>query len=79
VNANGELVYLVEYLSCRNHSPIGETSIRLASPSSRENMWLFGEGNDGVIGFLADGNILLPVSLQNKCSQVKARLVPSQQ
>jgi hypothetical protein len=79
VNANGELVYGGEYLSCRNHSPIGETSIRLVSPSSRENMWLFGEGNDGVIGFLADGNILLPVSLQDKCSQVKARLVPSQQ
>jgi hypothetical protein len=76
VKANGNLVYGGEYLSCRDHLPIGETNIRLVTPPDQVSMWLFGEGNDGVIGFLADGNILLPVAAQEKCSQVKARMVP---
>jgi D-arabinose 5-phosphate isomerase GutQ len=40
-------------------------------------MWLFGEENHGVIGFLADGDVLLPLSIRGKCNQVKARLRPA--
>jgi len=70
-------VYGGEYLPCGEHSPIEEGSIRLIPPPVSASMWLFGEGNNGVIGFLADGDLLLPVSAQNKCGQVKGRLSPS--
>jgi hypothetical protein len=72
--ANDRLVYGEEYLRCSDHSPIDEASIHLMPPPDGANMWLFGERNEGVIGFLTDGNLLLPVSAQDKCDQVKARL-----
>jgi hypothetical protein len=77
VRANGELVYGGEYLPCIYHLPIDEASIRLIPPPRGASMWLFSEKNDGVIGFLGDGDVLLPVSAQDKCGQVKARLIPS--
>ena len=76
VGADGELVYGGEYLPCSNHSVMDEARIRLVAPPHGASMWLFGEGDNGVIGFLADGNLLLPVSAQEKCSRVKARLNP---
>ena len=79
VKPNGELVYGNNYVSCRDHLPMAEKNMRLISPPNDVSMWLFGEGDDGVIGFLADGSILLPVSMQGKCNQVKARLTPVSQ
>lgn len=70
VGADGELVY--EYLPCSNHLPIDEAAIRLMRPPYDASMWLFGEKNDGVIGFLVDGDLLQPASVQDKCGQVKA-------
>lgn len=74
VAANGQEIYGGEYLPCSSSSPIVEPNIRLATPPDSVDMWLFGEENDGVIGFLADGDILLPLSVRGKCNQVKARL-----
>ena len=79
VGADGELAYGAEYLPCSSHSPIDEGRIRLIPPPDGASMWLFGEGSNGVVGFLADGNLLLPVSARDKCGQVKARLNPSRQ
>jgi len=72
--ANGGEVYVGEYLPCDSHSPLEESKIRLIPPKDSFDMWLSAEGIDGVIGFLADGNLLLPLSAQNKCAQVKMRL-----
>jgi hypothetical protein len=74
VGADGKLVYGGEYLSCSNHSPVDERSIHLMPPPDDVSMWLFGPKNDGVVGFLAGGDLLLPVSAQDKCEQVKTRL-----
>jgi hypothetical protein len=74
VGADGQQVYGGEYLPCNSNSPISEESVRLVAPTDSFEMWLSGEGNDGVIGFLADGGVLLPLSVRGKCSQVKARL-----
>jgi hypothetical protein len=75
VEANGQQVYGGEYLPCNSNSPSSEANIRLATPPDSADMWLFGEENDGVIGFLADGDVLLPLSVRGKCNQVKARLL----
>lgn len=77
VGADGQQVYGGEYLPCNSTSPISEESIRLVAPTDSSEMWLFGEGNDGVIGFLADGDVLLPLSVRGKCNQVKAGLHPA--
>jgi hypothetical protein len=77
VDAEGPLVFGSEYLPCSSRSPIDERNIHLLPPPHGASMWLFGEGNEGVIGFLADGDILLPVSATDKCGQVKARLLPA--
>jgi hypothetical protein len=74
VQANGELVYGDEYLPCGTHSVTAEASIRLVPPPDDASMWLFEEGNNGVIGFLVNGDLLLPVVAQDKCTRVKARL-----
>ena len=74
VRGDDEEVYGGEYLPCSSGTPIEDVSIRLIAPPDSVNMWLFGEKNDGVIGFLADGDLLLPLSVREKCSQVKARL-----
>jgi hypothetical protein len=74
VGSDDKLVYGGEYLPCGNHSPIAEGIIHLMPPPDGASMWLFGEKDDGVVGFLVDGDLLLPVSAQDKCGQVKARL-----
>lgn len=77
VAADGKQVYGGEYLPCSSSSPIGEASVRLVAPPDSADMWLFAEENDGVIGFLADRDLLLPLSVRGKCNQVKARLRPA--
>lgn len=79
VEAEGSLVYGSEYLPCSSRSPIDEKNIRLVAPPHGASMWLFGEGNDGVVGFLANGDLLLPASAIEKCGQVKTRLHPPPQ
>lgn len=74
VGADRQQVYGGEYLPCNSNSPIGEASVRLVAPPDSADMWLFVEENDGVIGFLADGDVLLPLSVRGKCNEVKARL-----
>jgi hypothetical protein len=73
VGADGREVYAAEYMPCAGNSPIDETGVRLVTPPDSVDMWLFGEGNDGVIGFLADGDVLLPVAVRNKCASVKSK------
>ena len=77
VGADGQQVYGGEYLPCNSTSPINEESARLVARADSFEMWLFGEGSEGVIGFLADGDVLLPLSVRDKCNQVKARLHPA--
>jgi len=79
VRADGQEIYAAEYLPCAGNSPISETSVRLVPPPPLLNMWLFSEGHDGVIGFLADGDLLLPIAVRNKCGSVKSRLFPARQ
>jgi hypothetical protein len=76
VGADGTLVYGGEYLSCAARAPIAEGDIHLVSSPDSEAEWLFAERNKGVVGFLADGEILLPVAVLDKCAEVKARLFP---
>jgi hypothetical protein len=38
-----------------------QNHIHLISPSDSVNMWLFRENHEGVIGFLANGDFLLPL------------------
>jgi hypothetical protein len=78
-DANGPLVYGGEYMSCGSRSPIAESDIRLLPPPPGGNMWLFAEGSEGVVGFLADGDLLLPVSSIDKCGQMQKRLHPPPQ
>lgn len=79
VEAVGPLVYGSEYLSCSSRSPIDEINIHLVPPPRGVGMWLFGEGSNGVAGFLANGDVLLPVSAINKCGQVQTRMHPPRQ
>jgi hypothetical protein len=74
IRGDGEQVYAGEYLPCGTHVAIAEANIRLVPPANSMEMWLFRWQNDGVIGFLSDGNLLIPASLNDKCSEVKDRL-----
>jgi len=74
VMADGEEVYADQYLLCKSHLPIDEPAIHLVAPPDSFDMWLSAEGENGIIGFLADGNLLLPVNAQGKCDAVNVRL-----
>ncbi len=74
VGADGKQVYGGEYLPCNGRSPIDEGSIRLVTPRDSIDMWLPVGQKLGVIGFLSNGDLLLPLSVREKCSQVKTRL-----
>jgi hypothetical protein len=67
-------VYGGEYLPCATHSPLAEKDIHLDPPRDSGEAWLFTERSDGVIGPLADGEILLPMRDMDKCAEIKARL-----
>jgi hypothetical protein len=79
VDAAGSLVYGGDYMSCGSRSPMPESDIHLSPPPPGASMWLFSDGSDGVVGFLADGDLLLPVSTLNKCGQVQKRVHPPPQ
>jgi hypothetical protein len=79
VGANGKLAYGSEYLSCATRSPIAEADVHLIPPPDSGEVWLFREGSQGVVGFLAGGDILMPVAVTDKCAEVKARLFPKPQ
>ena len=74
VLADGSPVYADEYLPCSSQTPIPEVNIHLVPPVDPAGMWLFRWKNDGVIGFLSDGDLLLPASMRENCGQVKARV-----
>ena len=74
IRGDGEQVYAGEYLPCSTHVAIAEGNIRLVPPADSSEMWLFRWHEDGIVGFLSDGDLLLPPSLQNKCEEVKERL-----
>jgi hypothetical protein len=74
IRGDGGQVYAGEYLPCSTHVAIAEGDIRLVPPADSGEMWLFRWQNNGAIGFLSDGDLLLPVPLKDKCSEVKARL-----
>ena len=65
-----------EYLSCATRSPIAEENIHLVPPRNSGEVWLFTERKNGIVGLLADNEILLPVADMDKCAEVKARLFP---
>jgi len=74
VLAGGTTVYEDDYLSCRTRAPVSENALKLIPPPHGSfNMWLFGEGSDGVAGFTQDSDILLPVGVIAKCDRVTAR------
>jgi hypothetical protein len=75
VRADGEEVYAAEYLPCGDDSPIGENHIHLISLPDSVNMWLFRENHEGVIGFLANGDLLLPLPMRAQCDQFKSATV----
>jgi hypothetical protein len=79
VGTDGELVYGGEYLSCATHSPIAEKDIHLVPPRSTGEAWLFTERSKGVVGLLADGEIMLPVTDIEHCAEIKGRLFPESQ
>jgi hypothetical protein len=79
VGADGQQVYGSEYLPCKSDSPISEESVQLVAPKDSSGMWLFGEENEGVIGFLADGDVMLPLPVRGKCNQIKSRLRTARQ
>ena len=74
IRADGEQVYAGEYLPCNTNVAIAEAKIRLMPPPDSMEMWLFRWQNDGVIGFLSDGDLLLPAPLKDKCGEVKDKL-----
>ena len=76
VRADGEEIYAAEYLPCSDDAPMGENHIHLISPPDSVNMWLFRENHEGVIGFLANGDLLLPLPVRAQCNQLRARLHP---
>ena len=71
IRGDGEQVYAGEYLPCDTHVAIAESNIHLVPPADSMEMWLFRWHDNGVIGFLSDGDLLLPASLKDKCSEVK--------
>ena len=73
-NADDGEVYGGEYLPCRTPAALPEDKIRLVPPKDSSEMWLFHWRNEGVVGFLADGDLLLPASMNNKCEEVAERL-----
>jgi hypothetical protein len=72
VRADGEEIYAAEYLPCSDDAPMGENHIHLISPPDSVNMWLFRENHEGVIGFLANGDLLLPLPVRARCDQLRA-------
>jgi hypothetical protein len=74
VTADENEVYADEYLPCRSHVAIQEANAHLKPPRDSFDLWLFEWQSDGVIGFLSDGDLLLPTSLQNQCADVERRL-----
>jgi hypothetical protein len=74
IRGDGEQVYAGKYLPCRTHVAIAESNIHLVPPANDSDIWLFRWEDTGMIGFLSDGDLLLPPSLQNKCDEVKERL-----
>ena len=77
IRSDGEQIYAGEYLPCATHSVIAEANIHLLPPKDSSEMWLFSEHDDGIIGFLSGGDLLLPLSIKDKCGEVKARLQPA--
>jgi hypothetical protein len=73
VTSDGKQVYADEYLSCNTHLAIAENNLHLLPPPDSVEMWLFYWHNEGVAGFLSDGDLLLPVSLRDKCGEVRER------
>jgi hypothetical protein len=76
IRGGDEQVYAGEFLPCDTHVAIAESNIHLVPPTDSMEMWLFRWHDDGVIGFLSDGDLLLPASLKDKCSEVKETIAP---
>jgi hypothetical protein len=73
VGSSGEPIYAGEYVACSSGASIPEHDIHLVAPPNRESMWLFREGSNGPVGFLLNGDILVPVDVLSKCDQIRAR------
>jgi hypothetical protein len=73
VMANGEEVYAGEYLPCGGKSPVPVSKMELVQPPDSWEMWIGDNRLDGLapIGFLRNGNFLLPVIVLDHCDKLK--------
>jgi hypothetical protein len=74
VKADGEQIYAGEYLRCSDGAGVAERDIRLVTPRDSSEMWLFGEGDDGVVGFLDNGDLLVPKSVMRDCTSLLRKM-----
>lgn len=73
VMANGEEVYAGEYLACAVKSAMPVSKIELVPPRTNVAMWIADKRLTPLapIGFLRNGDLLLPVAALDRCDKLK--------
>ena len=73
VMADGSKVYAGEYLPCGGSSPLPMSGMNLVPPPDHLEMWIADKRLNTLapIGFLKDGNILLPVAVLDRCDGMR--------
>ena len=71
--ASGEEVYAGEYLPCGGRSPLPVSTIALVPPADSVDMWIADKrlAKLAPIGALRDGNVLLPVTVLDRCENFR--------
>jgi hypothetical protein len=64
------VVYEGRYVPCEGRSPVPMSELKLKAPSDTSNMWIF----PGVVVFLQNGGLLVPVENAGDCSSIRKRL-----
>jgi hypothetical protein len=72
---NPPVVYEGRYLPCEGKSPIPPAELNLKAPVDSSEMWVF----PGVIVFLQDGRLLVPVENFGDCDKIRNKAAKSRE
>jgi hypothetical protein len=57
-------------MPCDGSEPVPAGELKLKPPADSSEMWEF----PGILVFLEDGRILVPIEKMNECTKIRARL-----